>query len=919
MYILNLQFTSPINKDNVNDIVEALLYAYPSLTWPGGEDIDRDNSKRKIIQIRTLVIQKNNGDNDYVLLKSSSHHPEGEFNLPAPTNGWNWVGEQLLKSRINYDETSGFFDSLNESASDDKDSEVFEFEWPIDDWDKMAVLLKSLYPGITWNSYADVDEYTPEDAVAALRIRKRPDGSYALLCSTENGWHAKNGYTNIKSGNDLIQRGLDQTSGFFDSLNESIVEDIPREFILCFEPVLTKDRWEEVSNALMKYNPSIMWANNEPLKAYDVFEEIEGYGEVVSSVVYSSWPSVNENLPVLTWTGSDENCAETQERLYSYHKGNGKKKLPIINGWQFVEEYTIDYDETSDLFDSLNESEGQYPRELNLCFNPPITKEEWDDVAQVLHTKNMSWGTRESVFDYNPFTDDYDGETLNGVGMVSYFKWPFENKAVLTWNSTCDSSEGGEVRKIPFFDGWKWFQENSINYDETSDFFNSLDESALIEESIDKTKVYLIKKDIKISWEETVKILKETFNHIRWAGSTIDELDSPSVGDRWQTLAVHYDNYRNLFVMNFGREMPERYLTLYPKHELINISELHTDFDQTSDFFNSLNESTGKKINNYKLGDKLYCKEDLFYKGTFKPEKFATQGRIYEIIRLEEDYDWYDYGYTGNRYVVQFDDDASEDEADHSISDRFIDNNFILIPKGTDNLDIDFDKIYESEGLEWAEDVVSNASDVVSYVDLYEGIKVLPGGPDWDWGSQGMGAKYGTLQYRGDQLYTQEGPLDDENGGYWADIEWFDKNGNFLDSNNYRVGPMFFDLRLYLGSDKLNEAMGDYKSKMYTQKFEPGDRVIMNGSVGGKTFSNELGTILKYKWTGGGTGHPHRVYLILFDTWNDKKNNFLMSPVQADQNRDFIDTRCREGSCWYSVSDNLEPAPDSSELFRDLD
>lgn len=119
----------------------------------------------------------------------------------------------------------------------------------------------------------------------------------------------------------------------------------------------------------------------------------------------------------------------------------------------------------------------------------------------------------------------------------------------------------------------------------------------------------------------------------------------------------------------------------------------------------------------------------------------------------------------------------------------------------------------------------------------------------------------------------------------------------------------------------LNEGYWEdlYNSKRYTQKFEIGDRVIMNGSVGGKTLTNELGTVLKFKNTGGGTGHPHRVYLILFDNWSDKKHNFLMSPVQADQNREFTDHRCGDGRCWYTTSDNLEPAPDSSEIFNQLD
>ena len=137
--------------------------------------------------------------------------------------------------------------------------------------------------------------------------------------------------------------------------------------------------------------------------------------------------------------------------------------------------------------------------------------------------------------------------------------------------------------------------------------------------------------------------------------------------------------------------------------------------------------------------------------------------------------------------------------------------------------------------------------------------------------------------------------------------QWVEEN-----STNYDETSSLFD--------SLNEGYWEdfYKSKRYTQKFEPGDRVIMNGTVGSKTLNNELGTVLKYKLTGGGVGRPHRVYLILFDTWNDRNGNFLMSPVQADQNREFVDSRCREGSCWYTTSDNLEPAPDSSELFDSL-
>lgn len=163
------------------------------------------------------------------------------------------------------------------------------------------------------------------------------------------------------------------------------------------------------------------------------------------------------------------------------------------------------------------------------------------------------------------------------------------------------------------------------------------------------------------------------------------------------------------------------------------------------------------------------------------------------------------------------------------------------------------------------------------------------------------------------KLTYTSGPYDDleysdsEHYGYnWVDgYEWL--------KNNHTDFDVTSDL-----FDSLNEGWAYLESKRYTQKFNIGDRVIMNGTVGTKSLNNELGTVLKYKLTGGGTGHPHRVYLILFDNWNEKKGNFLMFPFQADQNREFVDPRCGDGGCWYTTSDNLEPAPDSSELFDGL-
>lgn len=236
-----------------------------------------------------------------------------------------------------------------------------------------------------------------------------------------------------------------------------------------------------------------------------------------------------------------------------------------------------------------------------------------------------------------------------------------------------------------------------------------------------------------------------------------------------------------------------------------------------------------------------------------------------------------------------------------------------------------FDKLNESDDFGWAEEIIKDVPNAVDYRTVKQGDKVVPG-KDWLFGNQAQGSVYGIVdmeEYGGEPAYIEDS-TDEEFWQYWVHVDWINKKGDVMFRNNYRVGPEYHDLKYYVPKPtkkkKIREGYWDerYKSKRYTQKFNIGDRVVVNGTIADKTFRNELGTILKYKLTGGGAGHPHRVYLILFDTWNDKTRNFLMSPVQADQNREFIDSRCRGGGCWYSVSDNLDPAPDVSGLFDKL-
>jgi len=415
-------------------------------------------------------------------------------------------------------------------------------------------------------------------------------------------------------------------------------------------------------------------------------------------------------------------------------------------------------------------------------------------------------------------------------------------------------------------------------------------------------------------WESIANALESIYPNITWGNGTELRRSPREVATIFvcSTPSINTRQYYISYSSSFYREDQWTDIRVpKPVDGYIWVKNNTIDYDKTSDMFNSLNESKKKSehawmFNHSLVGIKFY-----------EPNEYNDVGTIYTIDGEKPNgvlvVSWVnEKGYNYPEQITTIDKDGFIED---------LDRKYLKILFNGDNI---FDTLNESEDLEWAQDVVSNASNVVTYTQLYKGMKILPGGPDWIWGSQGKRATYGTIELYGgsdDEVYGLEGDdMEDENGGYWTQVTWRHKNGQYLDSNNYRVGPKYFDLLHYLGSTDLNEGHWDevYKTKRYTQKFNVGDRVVMNGTVGGKTLTNELGTVLKFKHTGGGTGHPHRVYLILFDNWNDKKNNFLMSSAQADQNREFIDARCREGSCWYTTSDNLEPAPDSNELFSGL-
>jgi hypothetical protein len=110
-----------------------------------------------------------------------------------------------------------------------------------------------------------------------------------------------------------------------------------------------------------------------------------------------------------------------------------------------------------------------------------------------------------------------------------------------------------------------------------------------------------------------------------------------------------------------------------------------------------------------------------------------------------------------------------------------------------------FDKLNESDEFGWAEEIIKDVPNLVDYRTVKQGDKVVPG-KDWLFGNQAQGSVYGIVdleEYGGEPAYIEDS-TDEEFHQYWVHVDWVNKNGNPTFRNNYRVGPLYHDLKYYV-------------------------------------------------------------------------------------------------------------------------
>jgi hypothetical protein len=243
---------------------------------------------------------------------------------------------------------------------------------------------------------------------------------------------------------------------------------------LRFEPPIYNDtigirQLDKILNLIENEYPTVSWFQGGSPSQFNPFvhtDEDDGIPEEVKSITVGYWPDKPDLLTYGQWDDNDMGYTNA------------------IDGWLWVEERDVDYDKTSDLFNSLNES--TYQPKLNLRFEDGISDaNELDRVLKVLEIvyPGLKWLGNDPVSTHNVIRnnqdvdgDDFEYDPIHYL-TIGYFP---NTPDKLTYTSgpadDIDFSDS-EQHGYNWVDGWEWVQKNEVDYDETSDIFNQLNES----------------------------------------------------------------------------------------------------------------------------------------------------------------------------------------------------------------------------------------------------------------------------------------------------------------------------------------------------------------------------------------------------------------------------------------------------------
>jgi len=564
---LNLHFDPPIQeRDELDSVLNVLHLTFPSLVWYGDDPL---------LSYNPLY----GDDGEFITFLTIGYFPEEPDKLTYTTgeqvpenyssiDGYQWCEEK----NVDYDNTSNLFDSLNESLQEG-DSVVYEFSNPVDKdlWPIVAKSLRVLYPDIVWNSGSKIEKFSRGiGELYGIKVTKDVH-RHRVAYSDEKDWYTDMGYGNIQNGDILLNGDYDETFGLFDSLNES--EESPNmpedRFVLKFDPPITHGEWHNVARLIEAVYPGLKW------------REV-GRGEVRTTVALSDYNPIYRKDDSLTYLyiGPKKSNGGFRRILWDTQEHPPVDGEDVIDGWKL-----INVNDTYDMFDSLNESlilEGDR-NILQLGFDPPLYQDnpEWPILVETLNRQypGIKWSSGK------PMTVGYF--PANFYYVLEYSHWEGEAEPCVTYTDDPDDLKAHGV-----INGYKWIEDNSVNYDETSNLFDSLNESYMGEQPEFKVgdRVYLSNKS---EWfgddgnPDSTDIIGVIISiddvedsslpiRVRWP-HLIDGLDTNSYSSKDLIRDIDYDSTFSLFdsINESEGEEHKPKLSIYFEKPLLSYDELY--------------------------------------------------------------------------------------------------------------------------------------------------------------------------------------------------------------------------------------------------------------------------------------------------------------------------------------------------------
>lgn len=378
--------------------------------------------------------------------------------------------------------------------------------------DEILKTIDSLYPNTKWWYGGKASEYNPfthliddddEDSgypeeICNLIIGHRNDGpnviTYGMYCDDDYGYdNSVDGYKWLRDNS----IDYNETENMFNQLNETYGADKEKVTYNFEPPIEDETTLRNFLDFLVAQRPDLKWINNVKVTDYNIYEEVFGQGE----------PGV---IGVLTIGYFKDNMLS----WYSWMDPDDENYENVVDGWELMELWNDDFD-TGDAFNQLNEASKIYQPKLNLRFEDPIyDADELDKVLNVLSLvyPNLQWKGGDLVSKHNVIRnqeDDFDYEPIYYLTIGFFSQSPDK----LTYTSAPDDDRSfadDEHNNFNWVDGWQWVKDNDVDYDQTTDMFNQLNES--LEDSdnpLHKFDIFLDNTNTISDIEYVIKVYKD--------------------------------------------------------------------------------------------------------------------------------------------------------------------------------------------------------------------------------------------------------------------------------------------------------------------------------------------------------------------------------------------------------------------------